>query len=454
MEIDECIGQARRTLNAGLLLDRLSRAIGSSTYVGAGLLLLARWAMLPSRFVAAAILVPATFGLLHAAFRCRNHWHSRVDAAAWLDFHNHAGGRFLDAAEKRDTGGAVPIGRSFARPGLRVQPVLGHLLLPILFAGAAWTVPMPTPPGPDTETLGRQQMVEAYTQIEQLERSGTLEPEEADLLREALHQVTTHAVRSPEAFAEAVQDVQARAARAAARRAEQGAAALDAARTLASALADQVSGRGGEGATARMAPAQLLHALARALEALPSMERLPLEARSRLEDLLETMAPAGAGLTDLTAEALSHMTAEQLQALAQALQDARDGWLEAVQAVEELFDSQLRPGTLEDALAAFGGDPDRGPGAQPLFLRNQADAADTQFTPVPFQSSGRFLPVVPLARVPGAPGRAKGQEGEGREIQDDGRPSPMEVEPGEQGGMHLSPLQRRVAERYFSEENP
>lgn len=209
--------------NTALLLDRLA-VIAPPCLYGLGVCLLARKVLSLPAFVSPLIL--AALCLLAVAIwlavdlsRRETPWFTPEYAAAWLDFHNHAGGTIL-----AESGDAPPLKHL---PGITPRHLLGRLVWPAVFVLAAALVPAPQHGETLSGTALERQLDQMEQDIDAAALAEVLPAPDVEDLRRQLQQLRDLALRNPEAAAEALAALPARLEEARTRRLDLAAEAME-----------------------------------------------------------------------------------------------------------------------------------------------------------------------------------------------------------------------------------
>jgi hypothetical protein len=439
-DVSRTIGATRARFNAAVVLDTVTRWTAAwmvaaavcvlALKVSGGLLGIQPWHVLAT---GAAVLAAAV------AVAARRRYDEDA-VAALLDLKGRHGGRVIAAAGGR---GAAPpdVGVSAS---IRILPLAGRVAVPLVLVAASLVVPWSVRAGAgvDDEAIGRRARVVQH-RIEKARRMGVIERERALELMERLSQAQRNAGVSPEAAAEAVDEVQSELDRGILEAAESGRTG----RLAAQELADHAGSRG-EASTQ-----DLDETLAQALEGVAA-EDLPPELRNALDDAAGRTPPSAGGEAGA-----GELDPETLKELGEALEKMQTRKLQDIGKASELVkDPSTKCAVCEMAGGPGDGEPSgegpgqggvtHGPGDALLAFGDETDTAGARFEPVPFEPGEGFLPSL----VPGAK-QGAGSVDAPQEFQ----PARSEFtavqgEGGLDSGAPLSPYHDDVVSSYFQNE--
>jgi hypothetical protein len=440
----------RLRFNLGLLLDLSTWWIaGALCAVAVGIIVLkvagGLWGIQPWHVLvsgAPVLIVPAVIA-----------WVKRYDdktVAAWLDLKGECGGRLIASAAQ---GRAIEDGtHPKVKARIRVLPPMGRLAIPAVLVVASFLVPWSVRSSVEDAdaAINRKARVVEH-RIGTARKMGIIDEDQARVLNERLDQARKNAGVSPEAAAEAVDQVQSKLDRNVLEAAENKRKGLLAAQALQDASQ-----------TGHMSGEDLEQALEQALGDRSDQQDLPPEIKEAMEKAASQQGGGQGGEagnldpSKMDPEALKNL-GEMLENLnAQKLQDIgkASDLISGSQAQEMLAEltgggdgAGDEPGQGEGTGDKPGaGGISRGRADADLGFTGESDASGVRFEPVPFDPADDILPTL----IPGAK-QSAGSTGAPSGFEPGGRSdfTADETEGGLSAGTPLSPFHDDVVSNFF-----
>lgn len=447
--------------NFALVLDRLASWTPPALY-GLGGLLLAGKLLLPSAETPLLAVILPALGLALLAFLAalawrQGDWYSAERAVAWLDLHNHAGGRMIAGDDAAIAGAAV-------RPGISPAHFGKRILLPCVFIVAAALAPPPERRDAVSSAGVEREMIAIERRIDLIENAEAAPATDIEEFRRQLCQLEDLAARNPEAAAEALAALPKAVDAAVARRLERGAEAVELAAGVYGELEKTVADGAAPGTDLENRMTAMYSALDAFVKNEGGLEALPPALREALE---QAMAEGGAAnLGEMASASGAQMDVERLATLLRAMAEAGDELRRAAEAVAsaegggadgpaaerlrslgDALDAMRLSGLAESGDIAGAGDVSRGPGDAPLIFGGETPAAGERFKPEFLPFSGDPVPGS-LVRRDRAAMPEEDEPGEGGVAARSGAGVSGPVVSGE-GTTILAPRRARAVEAYF-----